>query len=43
MRNVPAFARYGGAPARPIRWFLRGEALLERLSRRKSDKRNDQI
>jgi UDP-3-O-[3-hydroxymyristoyl] glucosamine N-acyltransferase len=38
MRDVPAFSRYGGAPARPLRRFLRGEALLTRLSRRISDK-----
>jgi len=34
MRDVPPNGRVGGAPARPIRQFLRGEALLERRSRR---------
>jgi UDP-3-O-[3-hydroxymyristoyl] glucosamine N-acyltransferase len=34
MRNVPAGARFGGAPARAVRSFLRGEALLERMARR---------
>jgi UDP-3-O-[3-hydroxymyristoyl] glucosamine N-acyltransferase len=38
MRDIPPFARYGGAPARPLRRFLRGEALLARLSGRISDK-----
>lgn len=41
MRDVPAFSRFGGAPARPLRGFLRGEALLARLSRRRSDKNGD--
>lgn len=34
MRNVPAGARYGGSPARPLRRYLRGEALLDRMARR---------
>jgi len=34
MRDVPPGARYGGAPARPIRAFWRGQALLDRLARR---------
>ncbi len=41
MRDVPAFSRFGGAPARPLRGFLRGEALLARLSRRMSDKNSN--
>jgi UDP-3-O-[3-hydroxymyristoyl] glucosamine N-acyltransferase len=35
MRDVPPGARLGGAPARPIRRYLRGEALLERMACRK--------
>ncbi len=34
MRDVPPGARYGGAPARPLRRFLRGEAALDKLARR---------
>jgi UDP-3-O-[3-hydroxymyristoyl] glucosamine N-acyltransferase len=34
MRDVPPGARYGGAPARPLRRYLRGEALVDRLARR---------
>ncbi|QGM96111.1 UDP-3-O-(3-hydroxymyristoyl)glucosamine N-acyltransferase [Methylocystis parvus] len=34
MRDVPPGARYGGAPARPLRRFLRAEALLDRIARR---------
>jgi UDP-3-O-[3-hydroxymyristoyl] glucosamine N-acyltransferase len=34
MRDVPPGARYGGAPARPLRRFLRAAALLDRMARR---------
>jgi len=34
MRDVPPGARVGGAPASPLRRFLRGAALLDRLARR---------
>jgi UDP-3-O-[3-hydroxymyristoyl] glucosamine N-acyltransferase len=34
MRDAPPGARLSGAPARPIRRHLRGEALLDRLARR---------
>lgn len=33
-RDVPAGARWSGAPARPVRRHLRGELLLDRLARR---------
>jgi UDP-3-O-[3-hydroxymyristoyl] glucosamine N-acyltransferase len=36
MRDVPDGARYGGAPAQPMRRFLRGVATLDRLARRTS-------
>lgn len=41
MRDVPPGVRYGGAPARPLRRFLRAEALLDRQARR--DKQDDAI
>lgn len=34
MRDVAAGERVGGAPARPLRRFLRGAALLDRLARK---------
>jgi hypothetical protein len=34
VRDVAPGARIGGAPGRPVREFLRGEALLLRMSRR---------
>jgi UDP-3-O-[3-hydroxymyristoyl] glucosamine N-acyltransferase len=33
-RDVPAGARWSGAPARPVRRHLRGELLLDRMARR---------
>jgi UDP-3-O-[3-hydroxymyristoyl] glucosamine N-acyltransferase len=41
MRDVPAGARLGGAPARALRRFLRAEALLDRWAGR--DKSNEPI
>ncbi|MGJ0392100.1 MAG: UDP-3-O-(3-hydroxymyristoyl)glucosamine N-acyltransferase [Methylocystis sp.] len=38
MRDVPPGARYGGAPARPLRRYLRAEAILDRLARRDKPK-----
>lgn len=35
-RDVPAGARWSGAPARPVRRHLRGELLLDRLARREA-------
>ncbi|OAI26974.1 UDP-3-O-(3-hydroxymyristoyl)glucosamine N-acyltransferase [Methylosinus sp. R-45379] len=35
-RDVPAGARWSGAPARPVRRHLRGELLLDRQSRREA-------
>jgi UDP-3-O-[3-hydroxymyristoyl] glucosamine N-acyltransferase len=34
MRDVPPGARYGGSPARPLRRFLRAEALLDTMAQR---------
>jgi UDP-3-O-[3-hydroxymyristoyl] glucosamine N-acyltransferase len=39
MRDVPAGGRFGGAPARPVRSYLRGETLLDRMARRNPKKR----
>jgi UDP-3-O-[3-hydroxymyristoyl] glucosamine N-acyltransferase len=41
MRDIPAGARYGGAPAQPLRRFLRGAALLDHMSKR--DKSNEAL
>ncbi|HEY8259685.1 MAG TPA: UDP-3-O-(3-hydroxymyristoyl)glucosamine N-acyltransferase [Methylosinus sp.] len=38
-RDVPAAARWSGAPARPARRHLRGELLLDRLARRDGGRR----
>ncbi len=40
-RDVAPGARVGGAPARPVREFLRGEALLLRMSRRSAAPRQE--
>ncbi|PPD45915.1 MAG: UDP-3-O-(3-hydroxymyristoyl)glucosamine N-acyltransferase [Methylocystis sp.] len=34
MRDVPEGARYGGSPARPLRRFLRAEAMMDKMARR---------
>jgi len=36
LRDVAAGARVGGAPARPLRRFLRGEALIDKMSARET-------
>lgn len=38
MRDVAAGARVGGAPARPLRRYLRGEAMIDKMSTRDDDK-----
>jgi UDP-3-O-[3-hydroxymyristoyl] glucosamine N-acyltransferase len=38
MRDVAAGARVGGAPARPLRRYLRSEAMIDKMSTRDDDK-----
>jgi UDP-3-O-[3-hydroxymyristoyl] glucosamine N-acyltransferase len=42
MRDVAPGARVGGTPAKPIRQFLRGEALVKRMSHRGASKRREE-
>lgn len=39
MRDVPPGGRWGGAPARPVREWLKETATLSKLAKKKSDKR----